>query len=227
LLEDRAPGARAVAASALPPNFRAMRASISTLRALLFGALLAAAGCKHTGAYVWVDDFRSTPPNPEAGYLLGPGDLLSVRVLGHEEMSSRVRVRPDGRISLPFLNDLPVAERDPAAVAEKLRADFREFVVNPIVTVTVEEPRPFTVSVAGEVTRPGVYPIDPHAGVLQALASAGGLTQYAHDDQIYVLRRIAADQPPVRIRFKYESLEHVEGQSGTFNLLRNDLVVVE
>ena len=196
------------------------------LRAALFGAVLLAAGCRHTGAYVWVDDYRlETPAAP--GYLLGSGDLVSVRVLGHDEMSSRVRVRSDGKISLPFLDDLPVSGRTPAEVAEKLRGDFKEFVVNPVVTVTVEEPRPYTVSVAGEVTRPGVYPVDPQAGVLQALASAGGLTQFAHEDQIYVLRHLAEGQPPVRIRFKYESLEHAEGQSGMFSLLRNDLVVVE
>lgn len=213
-----------VAARSRLPNFRSMR---SCAHRLLFIALLAAAGCRHTGAYVWVDDYKSTQPAPDAGYLLGPGDLLSVRVLGHEEMSSRVRVRSDGRISLPFLDDMPVSGRTPSQVAEKLRGDFKEYVVNPVVTVTVEEPRPFTVSVAGEVARPGVYPIDPSAGVLQALASAGGLTQYAHEDQIYVLRQSAPGEAPVRIRFKYESLEHAEGQSGMFSLSRNDLVVVE
>ena len=194
--------------------------------AALISTILAAPGCRHTGAYVWVDEYRVDKP-AEPGYQLGSGDLVSVRVLGHDEMSSRVRVRSDGRISLPFLDDLPVDGRRPAEIAEKLRADFRQFVLNPVVTVTVEEPRPFTVSVAGEVTRPGVYPVDPQAGVLQALASAGGLTQFAHEDQIYVLRRIAEGKPPVRIRFKYQSLEHAEGESGMFSLLRNDLVVVE
>ena len=214
-----------VAAGGHSPNVPAMRTP-AFFRAALTSALLAAAGCRHTGAYVWVDQYRADKP-AEPGYQLGSGDLVSVRVLGHDEMSSRVRVRSDGRISLPFLDDLPVDGRRPAEIAEKLRADFRQFVVNPVVTVTVEEPRPFTVSVAGEVTRPGVYPVDPQAGVLQALASAGGLTQFAHEDQIYVLRHIAEGQPPVRIRFKYESLEHAEGQSGMFSLLRNDLVVVE
>ena len=214
-----------VAAGGHPPNVPAMRTP-AFFRAALTSALLAAAGCRHTGAYVWVDQYRAGKP-AEPGYQLGSGDLVSVRVLGHDEMSSRVRVRSDGRISLPFLDDLPVDGRRPAEIAEKLRADFRQFVLNPVVTVTVEEPRPFTVSVAGEVTRPGVYPVDPQAGVLQALASAGGLTQFAHEDQIYVLRHIAEGQPPVRIRFKYEWLEHAEGQSGMFSLLRNDLVVVE
>jgi polysaccharide export outer membrane protein len=175
---------------------------------------------------VWVDQYQSAPL-PEAGYAIGAGDVLSVRVLGHDEMSGRVKVRSDGRISLPFLNDLEVAGQTPAALGEKLRREFKEFVANPVVTVTLDEPRPFTVSITGEVTRPGVYPLESPAGVLQALASAGGLSQFAHEDQIYVLRRVVESTPPVRIRFRYDALTRAEGQSGTFCLQRNDLIVVE
>ena len=140
-------------------------------------------------------------------------------------MSARAKVRSDGRIAIPYLNDVEIANQAPDDVAEKLRKKLIEFVNRPIVTVTVDEPRPFTVPVTGEVTRPGVYPLETPAGVLQALASAGGLTQFAHDDQIYVLRR--GTDGPVRIRFKYESLAHAEGQSGTFVLQRDDIVVAE
>jgi polysaccharide export outer membrane protein len=196
---------------------------------VLCGALAAAVlapACGHTGKYVWVDQYgTAAPAAPE--YIVGPGDVLSVRVLGHEEMSSRVRVRSDGRISLPLLNDLEVAGKTPEAVGEKLRDAWTDYVKNPVVTVTVDEPRPLLVSITGEVTRPGVYPLEAPAGVLQAIASAGGLSQFAHEDQIYVLRRITENTPPVRIRFTYRALAHAEGQSGTFSLQRNDLVVVE
>lgn len=197
------------------------------LVAALSGACVLGAGCSHEGPYVWVDQYQAPAQAPDAAYLIGPADLLAVRVLGHEEMSGRVRVRSDGRISLPFLDDLPAAGRSPGELAGQLRAAFKEYVNNPVVTVTVEEPRPSTVSVVGEVMRPGVYPIDPRAGVLQALASAGGLSQFAHDDRIYVLRRLAEDGPPARIRFKYDLLAHAEGRGATFSLQRNDVVVVE
>jgi len=193
------------------------------------GALAAAAlasACGHTGKYVWVDHYRAAAP-AGSEYQIGPGDVLSVRVLGHDELSSRVRVRSDGRISLPVLKDLEVAGQTPEAVSENLRNAWTDFVKNPVVTVTVDEPRPLLVSITGEVTRPGVYPLDAPAGVLQAIASAGGLSQFAHEDQIYVLRRIVENAPPVRIRFTYRALAHAEGQSGTFSLQRNDLVVVE
>jgi polysaccharide biosynthesis/export protein len=188
---------------------------------------LAPSACRHAGNYVWVDEYHVASPAPADAYAIGAGDVLSVRVLGHEEMSSRVKVRSDGRISLPFLNDLDVSGESPAGLAEKLRREFKDFVNNPVVTVTLEEPKPLTVSITGEVTRPGVYPLEGPAGVLQAIASAGGLSQFAHEDQIYVLRRLVENAPPVRIRFRYEALARAEGQSSTFFLQRNDLVVVE
>jgi polysaccharide export outer membrane protein len=193
--------------------------------ALLTGAVLTPA-CGHTGKYVWVDQYQAAAP-AASEYLIGPGDVLSVRVLGHDEMSSRVRVRSDGRISLPLLKDLEVAGQTPEAVSESLRKEWTDFVKNPVVTVTVDEPRPLLVSITGEVSRPGVYPLEAPASVLQAIASAGGLSQFAHEDQIYVLRRMVENAPPVRIRFTYRALAHAEGQSGTFSLQRNDLVVVE
>jgi polysaccharide export outer membrane protein len=188
--------------------------------------ILAAASCKHGGEYVWVDQYKLAKPADRA-YEVAPGDLVAVRVLGHDDLSTRAKVRADGRLSIPYLDDVEVAGQAPAQIAEKLRREFLQFVAHPVVTVTVDEPRPFTVPVTGEVTRPGVYALDSPAGVLQALASAGGLTQFAHEDQIYVLRSGSEGAGPVRIRFRYESLAHAEGQSGTFHLQRNDIVVVE
>ena len=84
-------------------------------------------------------------------------------------------------------------------IAEKLRREFIQIVAHPVVTVTVDEAHPFTIPVTGEVTRPGVYPLDSPAGVLQAIASAGGLTQFAHEDQIYVLRPASEGAQPVSL----------------------------
>lgn len=189
--------------------------------------LILSAACAHTGAYVWVDDYaQKAAPAAAPASALAPGDLVTVRVLGHDEMSTRAKVRGDGRIALPYLDDVAVAGKAPAEVAATLRERFTPFLAHPVVTVTLEEPRPFTVPVTGQVTRPGVYPLDLPAGVLQALASAGGLGQFADEDQIYVLRRSPAGAP-VRIRFRYESLVHAEGQGSSFSLQRDDQIVVE
>jgi polysaccharide export outer membrane protein len=188
--------------------------------------VVALASCKHAGEYVWVDQYAGVKP-ADPVYALAPGDLVAVRVLGHDDLSTRAKVRADGRISIPYLDDVEVAGHAPAQIAEKLRREFIQIVAHPVVTVTVDEPHPFTIPVTGEVTRPGVYALDSPAGVLQAIASAGGLTQFAHDDHIYVLRPASESGQPVRIRFRYEALSHAEGRSGTFHLQRNDIVVVE
>ena len=196
------------------------------MRVSFLALITALASCKHAGEYVWVDQYGAAK-TADPAYAIAPGDLLAVRVMGHDDLSTRAKVRTDGRISVPYLDDVEVAGQAPVQVADKLRRELVQFVVHPVVTVTVDEPRPFTVPVTGEVMRPGVYALDSPTGVLQALASAGGLTQFAHSDQIYVLRGAPDGARPVRIRFRYDWLAHAEGRSGTFQLQRNDIVVVE
>jgi polysaccharide export outer membrane protein len=196
----------------------------------LRGAIVAllALGCAHTGPFVWVDEYRPAVAAADGPYLLGPGDVLTLRVFGHEELSApKVRVRTDGRISVPLSEDVAVAGLSVDALTVLLKQRFKPFVNNPAITVTLDEPRPFTISVVGEVTRPGLYPIDARSGVLSALASAGGFTPFAHEDRIFVLRRSRDALETQRIRFTYEALAHAEGSAATFLLRRDDVVVVE
>jgi polysaccharide export outer membrane protein len=197
--------------------------------AALGTALLAGAGCRHLGEYVWVDAYKDTRPAAKSGYTISRGDLISVRVWNQENMSGRARVRSDGMISLPFVNDVKAAGLEPESLASRLQTKLKEFIVNPVVTVSLEEAAPIDVSFVGEVTRPGVYRLDQDAGVLKGLATAGGLTTLAGRDRIFVLRRPegAGDAPPVRIRFRYEALAHAEGPAARFRLRSGDVVVVE
>jgi polysaccharide export outer membrane protein len=196
---------------------------------LLLAALLCG-GCRTLGDYIWVDDVPIEQPRSSGDeYVIAVGDLLSVRVWNQDAMSARVRVRTDGRISLPFLNDVEAAGSQPAALARRIQTRLKDFVVNPVVTISLEEPKPVQVSVLGEVTRPGVYTMEPNAGVLNAIAAAGGMTSYASKDRIFVLRRgFWADNPkPARIRFTYQALSHVQGRAAAFRLKADDVVVVE
>jgi polysaccharide export outer membrane protein len=189
---------------------------------------LGLSGCAHTGSFVWVDAYRPAPSVQDAPYRLGPGDVVALRVIGHDEFSvARAQVRGDGRISLPLNADLEVNGMSLDALSTILRTRLKAYLANPAVSLTLEQPRPLTVSVVGEVNHPGSYALDPHTGLLTALASAGGFTPYAHDDRIFVLRRTSPEAPPVRIRFKYEALAHAEGAAATFTLKRYDVVVVE
>lgn len=203
------------------------RASRVAWLALVVG--LGVLGCGHVGQFVWVDGY-SDPSGPgRDAYTIAPGDLISVRVWNQEGMSARARVRDDGKISLPFLNDVPVAGVEPGTLAQRLQTQFKTFIVNPVVTVALEEEAPFEVSVLGEVMKPGVYRLDRSAGVLKGLATAGGLTLTAGRDRIFVIRYPpgSENRQPTRIRFTYGALTQIEGAAAKFRLRSGDLVVVE
>ena len=189
--------------------------------------VLTLAGCKTSAPYVWAD---SLPPqsDPESReYVIQVGDQLSVRVWGQESMSARARVRPDGRISLPFVDDVEAAGATPSALGKRVQARLKEYVVNPVVTVSLEDLRLVAVSVLGEVARPGLFQLEQGSGVLPALAAAGGMTPFADKDSIYVIRNRKAGGDPVRIRFKFSSLTGALGRAATFSLQGGDVIVVE
>lgn len=200
----------------------------SAMRSLLFPlvALCALSGCTHVGPYVWVDEYKEELTS-SSGYLIVPGDVLNVRVFNQEAMSGRVRVRNDGKVSLPFVNDVDAAGRTPLALAQFLQGQLKSYINNPVVTVSLEEVKPIPVSVLGEVARPGVYPLEPGSGVLHAVASAGGLNDFASRDRVFVIRNAEGKATATRIRFDYERLSKAEGKSAAFHLRTGDVVVVE
>jgi polysaccharide biosynthesis/export protein len=193
-------------------------------RSLAFAlAVCGLCSCAQTGPFVWVDQF--TPAEaPAAGYVVNPGDVLTVRVWNQEGMSARVRVREDGKISLPFLNDVAAAGYTPNVLSAQLQTRLKDFIANPVVTISLEEPRPSTIAVMGEVVRPGTFPLDARGGVLGALAGAGGLGEYARPDRIFVVR---PGPTPTRIRFTYEALVSSTGKAAQFKLMPGDTIVVE
>jgi len=199
-----------------------MRARSSRRLATCTTALLCA--CAHSGPSVWVQDYTRADPPAAGPYSIQDGDLIRVQVWNQDAMSTRARVRSDGQITMPFLKDVAVAGKTPAALATELEGLLKDYVNHPAVYVVVEESKPATVSVIGEVTRPGIYPLDTAGGMAQALAAAGGLTAFAHKTRIYVLR---PGPPPARIRFSYEALVDGIGRASAFRLGAGDVVVVE
>lgn len=189
--------------------------------------LTAGAACASAtkGPFVWVDQVPPDTSAPVGDYTIGPGDALNVQVWEQEKMSARVRVRTDGQISLPFLNDVPAAGKTPVALAKDLEERFKSFIVSPQVTVAVDEATPLRISVLGQVGEPGLHNLDPGAGVAQALAAAGGLKEYAHKDRIFVLRQGGAE--PQRIRMTYEGVTGAQGRAASLRLRTGDVVVVE
>jgi len=195
-------------------------------RALRFvvglGVALALAGCTTPGPYTWVQSLPVANNQPPP-YVVAAGDLLDVRVYNEERSSARGRVRLDGRITLPLLGDVVAVGKPPALLAQEIQEKLKGFLQAPVVTVQVEDVHPSSFSMIGEVTRPGVFPLPPNTGLLEALAVGGGLTQYADDEGIYVLRK----NPPQRIRVTYQQLIDNEPHAVAFKLLDGDVIVVE
>jgi len=195
-------------------------------RAAPVAALVLAASCWHPGDFVWVAEYRDPRPAPSPGsYVLGAGDVIQVRVYNQEAMSARGKIRSDGKISLPFLDDVQAEGYTPAVLGEQLEARLKDYVNKPVVTVSVEEQRTVPIAVIGDVGAKGTLALPPDSGVLAALAAAGGLTELAHRDRIFVIRHV--DQKPVRIRFKWQELQRAEGAAGAFRLRAGDQIVVE
>lgn len=163
----------------------------------------------------------------DGGYVISVGDVLQVRVFQQEAMSARVKVRADGKVSLPMVNDVVAEGKSPTALGTELQIRLKDFINTPVVTVSLEESRPLLVSVLGEVVRPGVVTLEGGSGVIQALAASGGLTDFAHRDGIFVLRKTAGQVAPRRIRFTWDLLSRGEGVAARFPLLPGDVVVAE
>jgi polysaccharide export outer membrane protein len=197
--------------------------------ALLLAACLGSA-CATTGEFIWVDALKDSQAMGKADYLISPGDTIFVRVFGQDNISGKVKVRTDGRVSMPFVSDLDASGLSPSTLARLIEAQLKTFVVNPLVTILVEEQHAVQVSVLGEVSKPGVYRLDAGQGVLDALAQAGGFTPFADKDRIFVLRRVpdrSELSPRLRIRFRWKALTRAEGKAASFQLRDTDVLVVE
>jgi len=133
-------------------------------------------------------------------------------------------VRSDGRVTLPFVNDVDAVGKTPVALASDIAASLKNFIVNPQVTVIVEDFTPSSISVLGEVSRPGPQVLLTDSGVADALSGAGGLTQFAHKDRIFVVR---SRPQPIRIHFTYDALTKGIGRAPLFRLRAGDVIVVE
>jgi polysaccharide export outer membrane protein len=183
-----------------------------------------AAGCGSSGEYTWFQQLPGQASLANNEYVIAIGDTVSIRVLGHEEMTLRQRVRPDGRLALLLIGDVEARGKRPSALKAELEGRLKDFIVSPSVAVNVDETMPITVILLGEVSKPGAYPLDQDTSLAHALALSGGLTDYASRSSIFVVRN---DPKLTRIRFTYEAIYRNVGGAGDFQLRRGDLVEVE
>ncbi|MGH7303676.1 MAG: polysaccharide biosynthesis/export family protein [Candidatus Rokuibacteriota bacterium] len=154
-------------------------------------------------------------------YRIGPEDSLLISVWKNDAMSRAVLVRPDGKISLPLVNDVQASGLTVLELRDVLTGKLKEFMPSPEVSVIVTDVRSLKVSVIGEVSRPGRYDLKSYATVLDVLAMAGGFTQFASRSRIVILTGDGKSMK--RIPFNYNK---VPGEQENFYLRNGDIVLV-
>lgn len=187
---------------------------------VIFGVV---ASCLVCGSVAQAD--KKTPPAQQAQvapvaandetYIIGPEDVLNVNVWKESEVSGSVPVRPDGKISLPLLNDVQAAGYTPMQLTNQITEKLKKFLTDPHVTVTVTAVNSRRVYIIGEVARPGAFPLVPNMTILQALTSAGGPSPYAKTKKIYMLRTENGVQ--TKLPFNYK--DAVNGRSTEQNVV--------
>jgi polysaccharide biosynthesis/export protein len=157
-------------------------------------------------------------------YKIGPQDMLRIDVWKEPDISRIVPVRPDGKITLPLVNDIQASGLTPTQLAAKIAEGLKKYITSPQVTVGVTEINSRRIFVSGEVARPGAMPLLPNMTVLQALSSAGGFTQFAREKKIYILRMEEGKQ--VKHPFNYK--EAISGKNMEQNIILEggDIIVV-
>jgi polysaccharide biosynthesis/export protein len=168
------------------------------MRTLLGGSLLLLLLSAAAGPLAWAQTpapapaagaaGKDTSPVPLPDYRIGPEDVLDIAVWNNPAMSRTTPVRPDGMISLPLLNDIQAAGITPMQLRDTITAKLTEYLPNPEVSVIVREVNHFKISVLGAVPKPGRYDFKGQATVLDAIAMAGGLSDFASRSRISILR---------------------------------------
>ena len=156
-------------------------------------------------------------------YIIGPEDVLHVAVWKEADLTATLPVRPDGKISLPLLNDVQAAGLTPMQLADSLTEKLKKFVASPRVTVVVTSINSKRIYLVGEVSHTGAIPMLPNMTVLQALSSAG-LTQFANAKKIYVMRVQNGKQEKLPVN--YRKLVKGEQMGQNYMLQPGDTIVV-
>ena len=157
-------------------------------------------------------------------YKIGPQDMLRIDVWKEPDISRVVPVRPDGKVTLPLLNDVQAAGLTPVQLSAKIAEGLKKYITNPQVTVGVTEINSRRIFVTGEVGHPGAFSLLPNMTVLQALAGAGGFTQFARIKNIYVLR--TEDGKQVKHPFNYKEAVSGKNPEQNITLEGGDVIVV-
>jgi len=173
-----------------------------------------------------ITDHAAPPPSAAPpGYRIGSGDILEIDVWKEREASVQsVMVRPDGKVTLPLIKEIDVLGLTPSELEKLLAAKFETKIHDADVTVVVREIRSKRAYLVGAVNRVGPIPLVSNMTVLQVLAEAGGVTDYAKKKKIYILRKQNGKE--VKIPFNYEAVIKGESMEQNIPVLPDDTIVI-
>ncbi len=160
----------------------------------------------------------------DAGYQIGPEDVLSIVVWKEEGLKAEALVRPDGGISFPLIGDLQATGKTAAQLQDEISKKLEKFIPDPVVSVSLLKIAGNKVYVIGKVNRPGEFPAGRYIDVMQALSMAGGLTTFAAENDIKILRKEGGKD--VVLPFQYGSVKKGENLEQNIQLKGGDTVVV-
>ena len=167
---------------------------------------------------------ESSPSGLPAPYKIQPNDVLEIFVWKEPELTRKVLVRPDGRISFPLIQDMPAADTSPDELKQEIEKKLKEFIDAPNVTVIVEAIQSYKVFVTGKVQKAGALMIEKPVTVLQALALAGGFQEFANASEMTIITNNGGKN--TLLKFNYA--EVIKGKNADQNILlkSGDVVVV-
>jgi polysaccharide biosynthesis/export protein len=165
-------------------------------------------------------------PAASTDYRLVAGDKLRIEVYKDTQLSQSLQIRPDGKITLPLVGDVAAAGRTSVELRDAIGGALKDYITNPVVTVIVTETTPQVVYVTGEVNKPGALTLpNGQMSVLQAIAMAGGFTDFANKKDIRILRKGASGMQT--LKFNYKDALDDENKREPLQLQAGDTVVVK
>lgn len=193
--------------------------------ALVFVALIFT-GSAQSQEVAGADATPDSTWGPLMDYRIGPSDVLTIRVRGQEELSETVTVRPDGKLSFSLVGDVTAAGLTPVGLQKAMESALSAFIniIPGEVTVIVDAVHSFQVSVLGEVRQPGRFTFQNRVSVLDALAQAGGLTEFASSSNIVIFRTYQGQDE--KLEFNYNRLVKEKGTAAWVPVFPGDIILV-
>ena len=157
-------------------------------------------------------------------YVIGAEDVLYIHVWREETVTKTVSVRMDGKISIPLVDEIQAAGLTPLQLKEKLTERLKQFIENPNVTVVVMEANSFKVYISGQISKPGIYRLRSDTTLAQIISMAGGLTEWANQKKIIIIRKENGKEK--RFTINYKKIVKGEDLDSNIILKSGDTIIV-